>query len=61
MKLAIHGQAEQILQTRQILLVGMQAKVSIKVFQQLMRALYTLLITRAMEVSKRKLIERNNG
>jgi hypothetical protein len=61
MKLAIHGQAEQILQTRQILLVGMQAKVSIKVFQQLMRALYTLLITRAMEVLKRKLIERNNG
>jgi hypothetical protein len=61
MKLAIHGQAEQISQTRQILLVGMQAKVSIKVFQQLMRALYTLLITRAMEVLKRKLIERNNG
>ena len=61
MKLAIHGQAEQILQTRQILLVGMQAKVSTKVFQQLMRALYTLLITRAMEALKKEPTEKNNG
>ena len=61
MKQVIQEPIEKILVTQQILLVGMQVKVIIKVLKKLTQDLCILLITKDMEGLKKSHIAKNNG